>query len=186
MRTGGSGFTLIELATVIVIVGVMGGLTFGFLSSGADSYRLAASQNALHDEAWVAVERMMREVQSAIPPPSPPRLTPITIPAPGGSGGVLAFEDIQKNDPVKCAKCVDKSTTISYSLAGNRLMRTGDISGAHPIASGVTAFTARHDAGGVVSVRLTLADGAGAVTLSGAAIPFMAVNPNYTPRGAVQ
>lgn len=190
MRTEQHGFTLIELVTVIVIVGIMGGLTFAFLSSGANTYRLAASQQALHGEAWVAVERMVREVQSAIPPqavpPAPPRLTPVTLPAAGGAGGTLAFDDINKTDPVICAKCEDKSTAITYSLTGNQLMRTGDVSGAHPIASGVTAFTVRHDVNGVVSVQLTLADSSGAVTLAGSAIPFMTVNPNYAPHGTIQ
>lgn len=190
MRTEQHGFTLIELITVIVIVGIMGGLTFAFLSSGANTYRLVAGQQALHSEAWVAVERMMREVQSAIPPqaipPAAPRLTPVTLPVAGGTGGTLAFEDVNKTDPVLCAKCVDKSTAITYSLTGNKLNRTGNISGSHPIASGVTGFMVRHDSNGMVSVQLTLADSSGAVTLSGSSIPFMAVNPNYTPRGTVR
>ncbi len=190
MRTEQHGFTLIELVTVIVVVGIIGGLTFAFLSSGANTYRLAASQQALHGEAWVAVERIVREVQSAVPPqsipPAPPRLTPVTLPAAGGTGGTLAFDDITKTDPVICAKCEDRSTAITYSLLGNKLMRTGDVSGARPIASGVTAFTVRHDVNGVIAVQLTLADGSGAFTLSGAAIPFMTVNPNYTPRGTIQ
>lgn len=181
---------MIELVTVIVVIGIMGGLTFAFLSSGVNTYRLAVSQQALHDEAWVAVERMMREVQSAVPPqavpPAPPRLTPVTLPLPGGSGGTLSFEDILKADPLKCAMCVDRSTTITYSLAGNQLMRSGDASGAHSIATSVTAFMVRHDVNGVISVQLSLADSTGAFTLSGSAIPFAKVNPNYTPHWTIR
>ncbi len=190
MRTSQHGFTLIEIITVIIIMGILGSLTFVFLSSASNTFRLAASQQEMQAVAWIAVERMVREVQSAMPPqtvpPAPPRLTPVTLPVPGASGGMLAFDDIQKGDPIICSKCEDRSTSITYSLLGNRLMRTGDISGAHAIASGVTAFTVRHGLDGVVSVQLTLADGYGSFSLSGASIPFMTVNPNYTPREIIK
>jgi MSHA biogenesis protein MshO len=61
------GFTLIELVTVIVILGVLATGISSFLRFGTQSYTDAADRDALISTARFVVERLNREVRNALP-----------------------------------------------------------------------------------------------------------------------
>ncbi|MFT5815054.1 MAG: MSHA biogenesis protein MshO [Psychroserpens sp.] len=61
------GFTLIELVTVIVILGVLATGISSFIRFGAQSYTHAADRDALISSARFVVERLNREVRNALP-----------------------------------------------------------------------------------------------------------------------
>jgi MSHA biogenesis protein MshO len=61
------GFTLIELVTVIVILGVLATGISSFLRFGTQSYTHAADRDALISTARFVVERLNREVRNALP-----------------------------------------------------------------------------------------------------------------------
>jgi MSHA biogenesis protein MshO len=61
------GFTLIELVTVIVILGVLATGISSFLRFGVQSYTHAADRDALISSARFVVERLNREVRNALP-----------------------------------------------------------------------------------------------------------------------
>ncbi|MBA6342407.1 type II secretion system protein [Colwellia sp. MB02u-10] len=61
------GFTLIELVTVIVILGVLATGITSFLRFGTQSYTDAADRDALISTARFVVERLNREVRNALP-----------------------------------------------------------------------------------------------------------------------
>lgn len=61
------GFTLVELVTVIVILGVLVSSIASFLRFGTKSYTDAADREALISTARFVVERLNREVRHALP-----------------------------------------------------------------------------------------------------------------------
>jgi MSHA biogenesis protein MshO len=61
------GFTLIELVTVIVILGVLATGISSFIRFGTQSYTDAADRNAVISTARFVVERLNREVRNALP-----------------------------------------------------------------------------------------------------------------------
>ncbi|ASP46318.1 PulJ/GspJ family protein [Cognaticolwellia beringensis] len=61
------GFTLVELVTVIVILGVLASSITSFLRFGTKSYTDAADREALISTARFVVERLNREVRHALP-----------------------------------------------------------------------------------------------------------------------
>jgi MSHA biogenesis protein MshO len=62
-----SGFTLVELIMVIVIMGVIGGMVSVFMKSPIDAYFDSARRAALTDVADTVVRRMARDIQKALP-----------------------------------------------------------------------------------------------------------------------
>lgn len=61
------GFTLIELVTVIVVLGVLATSISSFIRLGTQSYTDAADRDALLSTARFVVERLNREVRNALP-----------------------------------------------------------------------------------------------------------------------
>ncbi|WP_114971285.1 PulJ/GspJ family protein [Rhodoferax ferrireducens] len=62
-----SGFTLVELIMVIVIMGVIGGIVSVFMKSPIDAYFASARRAALTDVADTAVRRIARDIRKALP-----------------------------------------------------------------------------------------------------------------------
>ena len=62
-----SGFTLIELMTVVVILAVIGTLGSGYLVSAVQSYRISSERAKLIAQGRQALERMSRELRQALP-----------------------------------------------------------------------------------------------------------------------
>lgn len=62
-----SGFTLVELVMVIVIVGVIAGSVMVFFRPAIDSFFDARRRAAMSDNADTALRRMVREIRAAVP-----------------------------------------------------------------------------------------------------------------------
>ncbi len=60
-----SGFTLIEIIIVIVILCIAAGITIKFLVDGMRIYTMTANQKTLYDEGKLALERMCRDIRDA-------------------------------------------------------------------------------------------------------------------------
>lgn len=61
------GFTLVELVTVIVILGIVATSITSFLRFGTQSYRDASDRDELISTARFTIERLNREVRNALP-----------------------------------------------------------------------------------------------------------------------
>lgn len=67
MRSNNTGFTLIELVIVIVITGIISGITVVFLKIPVDQYIDVARRAAMTDIADNALQRMSRDLRTAVP-----------------------------------------------------------------------------------------------------------------------
>lgn len=70
MRTGnkkGSGFTLVELILVIVVLGILATATTSYLGLGARMYAEASDRDQLLSQSRFALERLTRELRNALP-----------------------------------------------------------------------------------------------------------------------
>lgn len=62
-----SGFTLVELIMVIVIMGVVGATVAVFMKSPIDAYFDTARRAGIADVADTTVRRMARDIRKALP-----------------------------------------------------------------------------------------------------------------------
>lgn len=67
IRNNEQGFTLIELVAVIVILGVLALATVRFIGFGTQIYYEANNRQLVLSQSRFAIERMTREIRSAIP-----------------------------------------------------------------------------------------------------------------------
>ncbi|MEI6152473.1 MAG: type II secretion system protein [Deltaproteobacteria bacterium] len=104
------GFTLIEMIITIVVLGILGVFTFAFFGNYVSTYTQMRDRRNLHQEAVYIIERISRELRDATTATSTSHSISFTIPSPGTPA--------------------DTSTTITYTLSGTQLTRTGNISGA--------------------------------------------------------
>lgn len=64
---GNSGFTLVELVMVILLLGIMATFTSQFIGIGTQIYGDASSREQLMSDARFAMERLNRELRDAVP-----------------------------------------------------------------------------------------------------------------------
>ena len=67
MLKSSSGFTLIELIVVIVILGIIGAGTANFIGLGANLYVDAVGRDQVVSQTRYAMERITREIREALP-----------------------------------------------------------------------------------------------------------------------
>ena len=121
------GFSLIELIVVIVILSILGLMSFSFLGNSMATYMLVKDGNLIYDEGLMALERMTREIRDARHQPPTYTLTP----------GTNSITFTRKHPTPQ-----DNSTNIIFRINGNQeLERVGDVSGTHILAGHVTSFS---------------------------------------------
>ena len=59
------GFTLIEIVTVIVVLGILSVFTFSFIDNAVKTYMIGSKQRMLYQEASYIMERITRELRDA-------------------------------------------------------------------------------------------------------------------------
>jgi prepilin-type N-terminal cleavage/methylation domain-containing protein len=59
------GFTLIEIVTVIVVLGTLSVFTFSFIDNAVKMYAIGSKQRMLYQEVSYAMERITRELRDA-------------------------------------------------------------------------------------------------------------------------
>ena len=136
------GFTLIEMIMVMVILGIIGTITFQVLSAGVETFVVSRERKDLYDQSRLALERMAREIRAA---------SGIAYPEVGASGTYINFTMATAQPGA-----LDTSTSFTYQVNGGNLERVGDVSGTHTLASDVSTFTATHEAGNYLSLELKL------------------------------
>ncbi len=66
-ETNSAGFTLVELVTVIVVVGILSAMSIGFLTKPIEGYLALSRRAELVDTADGALRRMQRDIREALP-----------------------------------------------------------------------------------------------------------------------
>jgi prepilin-type N-terminal cleavage/methylation domain-containing protein len=65
LHISNKGFTLIEIVTVIVVLGILSVFTFSFIDNAVKTYTIGSKQRMLYQEASYILERITREVRDA-------------------------------------------------------------------------------------------------------------------------
>ncbi|MEI8012419.1 MAG: type II secretion system protein [Candidatus Omnitrophota bacterium] len=112
-----TAFTLIELVMVIVLVGIIFGVTAPLMLEVGRNWQLAQGRNELCESAKVAMDRMVREIRQVKDKTSVITATAVTF----------KFIDVDNN-------------TITFSTASGHLMRTVGTT-ANQLADNVTAVS---------------------------------------------
>ncbi len=66
-QTKKKGFTLIEMVTVIVLLGIIAGILTPFIAKAMQAYTHSKARATLVDKGRLALERLAREVRQAVP-----------------------------------------------------------------------------------------------------------------------
>lgn len=66
-RTQQAGFTLIEMVTVIVLLGIVAGILTPFIAKAMQAYTHSQARASLVNKGRLALERLAREVHQAVP-----------------------------------------------------------------------------------------------------------------------
>ncbi len=114
------GFTLIEMIITIVVLGILGVFTFTFFGNYMNTYTMMRDRRSDHQEAFYIIERISRELRNAT-----------TV----NSTNPLSFQLPSPGTPA------DTSTTVTYTLSGQQLSRTGNVSGSILMGDNINIFS---------------------------------------------
>lgn len=137
---GNAGYTLIELVTVIVILGIIGAISSYQLVDALDIFTASSEEAELAMETGASLERVARELAHSAP--IVPGDEAVISPARGTSANSLIFTR-PSADAGRCSACVDHSTTVTFSFdpQNQTLIRASAQSGAVILADNVVSFT---------------------------------------------
>lgn len=134
---GNDGYTLIELVTVIVILGIIGAVSSHHLVDALDIFMASSEEAELAMETGAALERIARELAHSAP------LTPggeaVISPTMGATANSLIFTR-PSADAGQCPACVDHSTKVSFDLQNQSLKRSTAQSDKVILADNVVSF----------------------------------------------
>jgi MSHA biogenesis protein MshO len=85
-RLAMSGFTLVELVIVIVVMAILGGISVSFIKNSVLAYVNSEAYYELADRADISLSRMSRDIRNALPN---------SVWVPGGSGSYVQFVPIK-------------------------------------------------------------------------------------------
>ena len=103
------GFTLVEIIIVIVVLGIISGVTFQIVASGVEAFKKSSARKELYDQGRLALERMVRELRDA---------KEITA----TSSDSITFKKVHKS-------VLDSAEEIKFQRNGANLERIADPSG---------------------------------------------------------
>jgi len=118
------GYTLIEIVVVIVVLGIISGVTFQIVASGVEVFKKSSGRKELSDQGRLALDRMVRELRDA---------KEITA----TSGDSITFKKAHPS-------AQDSAEEIKFQLNGANLERIADPSGSSitsVLAANVSSFT---------------------------------------------
>jgi len=115
-----TGFTLIEVVTVVVVLSIVSVFTFSFLINSVKTYQMAKYSQALHGEAAYILERITRELRDS------------QNASWGASTLALTLSHATLQD--------SSSTSITYALSGSQLNRISS-SGSRVMGRNITSFS---------------------------------------------
>lgn len=166
-----SGFTLIEMIIVVVILSTVAAFSIYFLVDSVRLYAQMVNQKALLDEGRLALERICRDLRDA---------QSISLPVAGGSGSSLSFVRTHATDN---AYGDGRNENITFRLRGNILEKVKSQPVAvRSLAENVSNFTVIRDAANAeIKLVLSLSRGSGErVTLQTRVYPRnLAADPIY-------
>jgi len=116
LLAGQSGFTLLELVVVTVILAIVAGITVQLLTSGVDAYHFISNRKDALQSARLALQRINRDIREVADQDS------ISI----ANATFLQFKDIKGN-------------AIEYSFSDGQLTRNGYL-----LADGIQSFRFRY------------------------------------------
>ncbi len=124
-----TGYTLIEIVMVIVILGVIGAFTFQFVAHGVQAFKKSSARKDLYDQGRLALERMVRELRD-------------TKEVTDSSTSKITFK---KAHPAQAADNIEE---VKFELVGSDLKRVGDPNGT-PVTAVLASNVDSFQVGGV-------------------------------------
>ena len=116
---GASGFTLVELVVVILLVGIIGGLGSMIIGNFVSGFTQGAERQALAGAGRIAVERMSRELRRAVP------YSIVTFDAGAGADSAVLFVPASTGGRYRAVGGDDERLDFGNSNAGDTFQAFG-------------------------------------------------------------